>query len=168
MELKEFNLEDLESIHAFLSTLESENGLENKFYGLTLDQFKEVVPAIQDEAAGINLIEGRVPQTLYFLWDQGHIVALFKVRHKLNEALLMGSGHIGYGVAKQYRRQGYASTGLGMVCKQCLQLVEEDDYLLSCNKDNIASFKVMMNNLGYLHHDDTDHHYVRIRKSLFR
>ena len=167
MEIKEFNLEDLQMESEFLRTLESENGFDNPYYGMTEEQFTaDGVLNIQNEAAGIDLKEGYVPQTLFFLWDKETIVGIFKVRHKLNEKLLTGAGHIGYAIKKEYRRQGYATAGLGMVCRQCKKLVKDEDYLLSCSKDNKASFKTILNNYGYLHHDDETHHYMRIRKSI--
>ena len=42
--------------------------------------------------------------------------------------------------------------------------VLEDEIYLRVNRDNPASLKVMLNNGGYIHHQDETKIYVRIRK----
>ncbi len=42
--------------------------------------------------------------------------------------------------------------------------VQEDEIYLRVNKDNPASLKVMLNNGGYIHHQDDTKYYVRIKR----
>lgn len=45
--------------------------------------------------------EGHVPDTVYVLEDDSEgYVGIVKLRHRLNDALRQGAGHIGYGIRK--------------------------------------------------------------------
>lgn len=82
----------------------NENGFENEFYDVSKEDFKNVViPRLLRNSEDIDLPEGYVPQTYYFLWDDTKIVGLFKLRHCLNDFLRNGPGHIGYGILPEYR-----------------------------------------------------------------
>ena len=43
-------------------------------------------------------------------------------------------------------------------------LIPEDEIYMRANKNNPASLHVMLNNGGYIHHEDDGKVYVRIRK----
>lgn len=105
-----------------------------------------------------------MPDTYYFLWDNGRPVAWFKLRHYLTEVLAKGGGHIGYGVRRSERGKGYATKGLAMLLKLARGVVLEDEFYLSCDKQNQASLKVMLANGAYIHHEDEHEYYTRIRK----
>ena len=76
---------------------EDEFGFLNKWPGISYEDFKaEALPALLDHAKGLNLEEGKVPETFFFLWDDDEIVGQFRLRHHLNDTLRTGAGHIGY------------------------------------------------------------------------
>jgi len=78
--------------------------------------FGEYVHDLENEAAGIGLKPGWVPVTKYILVnDQGEYVGIFNLRHELNDALMEGAGHIGYGIAPEWRGRGYATEGLRLL-----------------------------------------------------
>ena len=57
-----------------------------------------------------------MPVTKYILVnDQGEYVGIFNLRHELNDALMEGAGHIGYGIAPEWRGRGYATEGLRLL-----------------------------------------------------
>lgn len=59
--------------------------------------------------------EGHVPDTVYVLEDDSEgYVGIVKLRHRLNDALRQGAGHIGYGIRKEYRGRGYATAALSL------------------------------------------------------
>lgn len=146
--LKEANIEDCDKEYDAISQIpENENGYCNDYYGCTKDEFiNKFLPQIIDHSKGINLMPNRVPDTYYFLWDDDEIVGLFKIRHCLNEFLRNGPGHVGYGILKQYRNNGYATKGLALAIEICKKIIKEDEIYLSVNKNNPASLKVQQNN----------------------
>lgn len=165
--LKKLNIEDAKEEYTFLQELKSENGFENDYENISYEAFvNEAIPTRLNCSQGIGLKEGRVPDTHFFLWDDNHIVGIFKVRHHLNAFLENGAGHIGYAIAEKYRHRGYASKGLALAIQECKKLMpkEEAEIYMSCRKDNIASLKTMLHNGAYIHHEDDLEYYTRIKK----
>jgi predicted acetyltransferase len=164
LELKAFSITDSEAAYHFFQEMpENDHGFVNNFALLTYAEFQRRVPALLDEAEGKNLLVGRVPQTLFFLWKDGEIIGLFKVRHYLNDALRNGSGHIGFGILPQYRRKGYATKGLTLAIEAAKNIIREDEIYMSCYQDNIGSLKTQLNNGAYLHHSEGNTHFLRIK-----
>ncbi len=90
----------------------------------------------------------------YFLLDgeQEGIIGAINIRHCLNEYLFNFGGHIGYGVRPSQRRKGYGSKilALGLVKARALGISE---ILVTCNKENIGSAKIIQNNGGILENE---------------
>lgn len=162
--LKAMNPADAREEYDCLQELAPENGFENPCYGMTYEQFvAEAIPCCMDAARGIGIPPGYVPDTWYFLWDGDRAVALFKLRHCLNDFLRQGAGHIGYAVREGYRGRGYATQGLALAVEEARHIIPEDEIYLSCRKDNPASLKVMLHNGATIHHEDAEEYYTRIK-----
>ncbi len=162
--IKAIHQDNLESIYHFLSELKSENGFENTYFGVSFDDFKnKYFIDLLRSSKGIEVREGFVPNTYYFLWYQDQIVGLFKVRHFLNDKLRHGSGHIGYAIHPKFRGKGFATEGLKLIIKEIKDWIVEDELYFSCNKDNPASLKVQLASGAYIHHEDDKHYYARIK-----
>ncbi len=163
--LKPLNYEDRALEYQFFQETPGENGFENHCRLLAYPDFVEAaLPRLLRNAQGVDLAVGRVPETLFFLWEDGQIVGLFKVRHYLNQALRTGSGHIGYAIHPAFRGRGYATCGLRLAVEESRRLLppEETELCLSCTKTNPASLRVMLKNGAYLHHYDRQNYYLRI------
>ena len=164
--LKKANLEDAEKEWELIRQMpENENGLENKYYGVSYDDFVEkVLPRWFDYEKGKNMDEGHVPDTHYFLWDDGEIVGFCNLRHCLNDALREGAGHIGYGIAKEHRGKGYATEALRLLVEEARRLpIDTDEVYMSVEKGNPASLRVMEKNGARVVREDDDHYYTRIK-----
>lgn len=163
--LKEANLDDYEKEYEAMKQFPAdENGFINEYYGVSKQEFVDnVLPTLINYSKGIDLPDGYVPCTYYFLWDDEEIVGLFKVRHWLNEALKRGSGHIGYGILKQYRKKGYATKGLALAIEKLKGYMKEDEVYMSCSKHNPASLKVQQNNGASIVYSDEEEYYTRIK-----
>ena len=164
LEIRELNWQDADAIYQVLKELPAdENGFMNPYYGIDKETFMhETMPKLIDTANGINLKPGYVPQTYYFLWEDNHIVGIYKLRHYLNENLRNGSGHIGYGILPAYRNQGYAKKGLALLLDIAKDVIREDEIYMASHKDNPASLHVQLANGAYIHHDDEEEVYTRL------
>lgn len=129
-ELREANWNDAEKEYLYITNLPAnEDGFTNPYYGISKQRFLEwALPRMINHSKGIDLPDGYVPCTEYFLWDGSDIVGLFRIRHILNEALLNGAGHIGYGIKAEYRGKGYATLGLKLAIDRAMNLISERDY----------------------------------------
>ena len=148
--LKAMNPEDAAAEYACLQDLPGENGFTNEAYGIPFECFvEEEIPRRLRCAQGRDLLPGRVPETYFFLWDGDTPVALFKVRHFLNDALQKGSGHMGYGVRRTCRGRGYATRGLALAIQKAREMVPENELYLSVDKENLASLRAQLKNGAY-------------------
>lgn len=90
-----------------------------------------------------------VPDSQYFLMQGDRILGSCRIRHWLTPALREEGGHIGYDVRPSERGKGYATAMLGMALEICrgmgLQRV-----MVTCDKDNVASARVIQKNAGVL------------------
>ena len=164
LEIRELNWQDADAIYQVLKELPAdENGFMNPYHGIDKETFMhETMPKLIDTANGISLKPGYVPQTYYFLWEDSHIVGVYKLRHYLNENLKNGSGHIGYGILPAYRNQGYAKKGLALLLDIAKDVIREDEIYMASHKDNPASLHVQLANGAYIHHDDEEEIYTRL------
>ena len=141
---------------------QDENGFENAAYGLDRRQFDDYIEKKRKESLGIELPQGYVPATEYILVnDDGEYVGIFNLRHELNKYLAKHAGHIGYGIAKNYRGRGYASRGLELLLQEARKHGITTAYL-SVNKNNPASLKVQQKNGAWIDHEDEQEFYTRI------
>lgn len=95
-----------------------------------------------DTAKGINMPEGYIPCTTYWVMLDDNIIGLANIKHYLNDFLRKKGGHLGLSLAKEYR-------GKGLGYKTTLLLIDKarsefgiDDILLTNEPDNIASRKL--------------------------
>lgn len=98
-----------------------------------------------------------VPATTFFTIrrNDGKIVGSIQLRHELTEDLRKRGGHIGYGICPTERKKGYGSTQLSLVLEKAREL-HIPRVMISCNKENVASAKVAINNGGKLEWEGYD------------
>lgn len=105
--------------------------------------FQGLIKDWEDSKTELMYEKGFVPASIYFLVDdQGKILGSLHFRHELNDHLLKGGGHIGYGVRPSERKKGYA----GFMLKTFLGALEGLNYgriLITCDDDNIGSAKTI-------------------------
>lgn len=166
--LKELSINDGEKELEFLRGLpEKENGFENPSDSSDLEdinKFKNWLERKINEAKGINLKEGYVPQTMFWIIYNNQVVGIAKLRHYLNDHLLMHGGNIGYGVAKEYRRMGIATKALALLLEEAKKY-DQEEVLLTTDLENYGSRKVIENNNGRLEkiEEDTCFYWIKIK-----
>ena len=134
----------------FLSTSVSIGGAG----GLERYEINEWLETIEDHRLNRNIGPGRVPSTLYLTIRKkdDRIIGTVDIRHQLNDYLLFAGGHIGYGVRPSERKKGYGTLQLDLALSKCRSM-NLDKVLVTCNKNNIGSAKIILNNGGVLENE---------------
>ena len=141
----------------------NENGFINNAYSYTFAEFLDYVKKCEKTSLGIDLPESYVPATVFILESDEHeYVGIFNLRHKLNETLRNGAGHIGYGISPNYRKKGYATQGLALVLQEAKK-IGIDEALLSVNKKNLGSLKAQQKNGAVIYREDEKEYYTKIK-----
>ena len=163
--LKKINFDDVDEEYKAIKAIPAqENGFQNIYYDVTKEEFvNETIPQLLRHSEGLDLPDGYVPDTYFFLWDDDKIVGLFKIRHYLNDFLRSGPGHVGYAILSEYRGKGYAKEGLRLAIEKCKELIKEDEIYLSVHKDNPASLKVQLACGAYVAGENDEEYLTRIR-----
>ena len=101
-----------------------------------------------------NPPEGRVKGTQFISVrkSDGKIVGMSNIRHHLNEFLLQHGGHIGYCILPEERGKGY-STRQCALSLNFLKTLGVNRVLITCDKNNLASAKTIINNGGVLENE---------------
>ena len=118
------------------------------------DDYKKWYQAVIDNSNKETVHDGLVEASTYLAIsiENGKLIGMIDIRHRLNEYLEKFGGHIGYSVRKSERRKGYATEILDLGLKECLKL-EIKKVLLTCDKKNIGSAKTIINNNGILENE---------------
>ena len=116
--------------------------------------FADYLAALRNEADpdGIRP-QGYVQCTSWWWVEGGEYLGRIALRHTLTERLRAYGGHIGYDVRPTARRRGHATTMLRDVLPLALAAGVAPAALLTCDSDNVASWKVIEANGGVLEAD---------------
>ena len=88
-------------------------------------------------------------QELYFFMNNGTILGAISIRPKKNVPNIGTDGHCGFGIRPSERKKGYATKMLNMA----LPIMKQhgiDPVVITCDKENIGSARVIINNGGVL------------------
>jgi len=113
------------------------------------ESFEEFVKRLNDNAKGINLSRGYVPDTMFWLIDKKELIGRVDIRHRLTKSLLRHGGHIGYYICPKKRKMGYGRKILKLSLLKAKRL-GLSRVLLTCDDDNIGSRKIIEANGGVL------------------
>ena len=115
---------------------------------LTGKKFAGFVSKLRNNARGIDIEDGCVPSSTYWLVDEDNeVVGRVNIRHELTPKLERFGGHIGYAIAPSQRRKGYGTMILKLALVKAKELCLKR-ILITCDIDNIASRKIIENNGG--------------------
>lgn len=112
-----------------------------------VETFEEWYNSVCDNLKEKNVREGLVPANTYIAisTDDRRLIGMIDIRHRLNDYLLNFGGHIGYSIRKSERQRGYGTEMLELGLKECRKL-NINKVLITCDKDNVASAKTILNN----------------------
>ena len=147
LNFREVSINDGYKEFLFLKSRKKEN--ENGFRIKVPKDFNDFRTIIEELIRDKNrkISEERVPQTVYWVEKDREIIGLVKIRLVLSEKLKKKGGNIGYFISDKYRRKGYGKELL----KNALKLFKDtENVIITCNKNNMASKKVIEYNNGKL------------------
>ncbi|MGD6892241.1 GNAT family N-acetyltransferase [Bacillus mobilis] len=150
----EFSEQIMEYREVFLHTDEQPHGSSSLQNFDSLDKWFEKV---SKQELGENLQGNRVPSSQFLSVEKGELIGFVNIRQRLNEELLRESGHIGYSVHPNKRRQGYATKQLKLALEEAQKLGLQK-VLITCDTVNIASAKTIQKVGGVLENEVVSSH----------
>lgn len=146
VDLRELSLTDGREIFEMIKEIgPGENGFQNGGYDIELAEFPAYLARHVTFARGIDIPPQYVPQTMYWLYVDGHPVGIGKLRHRLNDHLRIRGGHIGYTIRPSARGRGYGT----LILRELLEQANAKgipEVLITCNENNTLSRKVLAAN----------------------
>ncbi len=109
--------------------------------------FTDFIEKLNSQSKGHNLPDGYLPATTYWLIDDDEFIGRVQIRHELNKQLMNVGGHIGYYIRPSKRQRGYGNKILELGIKKAQEL-GIPNVLVTCDIDNIASKKIIVENGG--------------------
>ena len=130
------------------SEVNGSGALDSYLEDATYEEWLQKILADMDIA---NIPKPRVPALTYFYVreEDNCIVGMVNIRLALNDFLRIEGGHIGYSIRPTERRKHYATDMLKEAVNVC-NTVGINEVLVTCDKVNIASAKVIQNAGGKL------------------
>ena len=116
----------------------------------------DIIQRMKDNRDKTKLKPTYVPSYDYFAVDDDKFIGVIHIRVSLTPALLNYGGHIGYGVNPKYWQQGYGTQILKLGLEKSKELIKEDRILVTCDDDNIGSYKIIEKNGGILENKVTN------------
>ena len=161
LELRPLTINDGDDVYDMLQRLPAdENGFMNPMAGKSREEFRAWLVRQAANALKTEIEDGyRVPQAIYWLYEDGKPVGMGKLRYFLTDALRRSGGHIGYAVAPEARGRGLATFMLKKLLREAA-LHGVDRALITVNNCNPASIRVAVNCGGEIERISEDHHYV--------
>ncbi len=160
IEYKEKAIDYINEFYAYSSKINGDAGLDKALKASSYEEWINQVIAHVDIA---NVPEGRAPSLTYFYVreEDDKIIGMIDLRLSLNDFLRTEGGHIGYAIRPTERRKGYATVML----KDALNIYRTlgiYNVLVVCNKENVASAKVIQNCGGIIDEEFFSERYKKI------
>ena len=110
----------------------------------------DIIQKFKDSRDQSKLPSHYVPSYDYFAVDEDKFIGVIHIRIRLTENLLRYGGHIGYAINPKYWNMGYGKQLLKLGLEQYKNIIEEDNILITCDDDNIGSYRIIESNGGIL------------------
>lgn len=162
MHLKRLSIDDGIDVFDMLQDIGAmENSFSNPVNGMDYSEFKSWLAQQDKWRNGIDLPDGYVAQTIYWLIVEGAPVGVGKIRHALTEESRNSGGNIGYAISRSNRGHGYGSVLLRLLINEARRM-QLDEILLTVDKNNFASKKVIEKNGGVVFSENEKRWYFHV------
>jgi len=158
--IKKENLRLIKPTKAYYESYLKEGELDKK-YSPNTEQFvstrEDFFEYVSNMDQGINMPKGFVAETYLWLVNDSEFIGQATIRHAFVPHLLVIGGHVGYGIAYSKRGKGYGKLQLHLVLEYIKENFPEiTRVLITCDKTNPASAKVMGANGGVFGEENVD------------
>lgn len=163
IEIKKLAVTDGEDIYEMLREIpEEENGFGNSVHKMPFEDFKKWLEKSVKSSEQEGVIDGwKVPQTTFWLYEDGKPVGMGKVRRFLTDSLRSAGGNIGYAIRPTARGRGLGRELLRLLIGEAHKL-GVDEILITVHEDNIPSLKVALANGGRIEKVENGRYYIWI------
>lgn len=114
------------------------------------DDFEALLQRLQAFSQGIDIPDGYVPTSTYWLVEGDELLGVSSLRHHLNERIRERGGHIGLGIRPSRRGLGLGSHLLALTMQKAREHGIGELHI-HCHKSNEASGRMIVRNGGVLH-----------------
>lgn len=163
LEIRKLSIDDGRDIYEMLQELPAEeNGFINSVKNKTFDEYKEWLKKSAKSSEQVGVVDGwKVPETIFWLYENNRPVGFGKVRHFLTDALLENGGNVGYTIRPSARNRGLGKKLLSYL------IVESEEIgvaklLLTIQNHNKQSIHVALENGGKIEKITANKHYIWI------
>ena len=165
LEIKKLTALDGEDIYEMLQEIpHDENGFVNGANGLSPTDYKAWLEKEAKSSEQVGLIDGwKVPQTVFWLYEDGVPVGMGKVRHFLTDALRTAGGNVGYAIRPTKRGRGLGKSFVRMLIKEAHR-IGVPEILITVHEDNIPSLKVALSTGGEFEKTENGRHYIWVQR----
>lgn len=163
LEIRKLSIEDGRDIYEMLQELPSEeNGFINSVNGKTFDEYREWLKKSAQSSEQVGVVDGwKVPETIFWFYEDNRPVGFGKVRHFLTDALLENGGNVGYSIRPLARGRGLGKKLLSLLIVESKE-IGVAKLLLTVRNHNIPSIHVALANGGKIEKITADRHYIWI------
>lgn len=134
---------------AFLAMAEEYLAAGDERYKSAFDDFSAYLVRLMNATRNVNLPLKRVPENNFWLVYDNRVLGRSRLRHRLTTDLEHEGGHIGYDIRPSERQKGYGTLILALTLEKAKDL-GLNRVLLTCDRDNIGSVKIIEKNGGVL------------------
>lgn len=117
--------------------------------------FAALLAKLERFRLGIDLAEGFVPATTYWLIDGDEIVGVSNLRHFLNDRIRHAGGHIGLGIRPAWRGKSLGNLLMELTLEKAAEQGINPVHL-HCHKHNEPSARMIIANGGVLDSEISD------------
>lgn len=163
IEIKKLSLDNGEDIYQMLQSIPAnENGFVNSVNGKSYKEFKEWLLKAMNNSLQKGVLDGwKVPETTYWLYEDGKPVGYGKIRHFLTDKLLADGGNVGYAIIPSERNKGLGKVLLKLLLQES-KVLNVKRVLLTIREENKASLAVALANGGVVEKTEAGKYYIWI------
>lgn len=163
IEIKKLSLDNGEDIYQMLQSIPAnENGFVNSVNGKSYKEFKEWLLKAMNNSLQKGVLDGwKVPETTYWLYEDGKPVGYGKIRHFLTDKLLADGGNVGYAIIPSERNKGLGKVLLKLLLQES-KVLNVKRVLLTIREENKASLAVALANGGVVEKNEAGKYYIWI------
>lgn len=111
--------------------------------------FAQLLARLEEFRTGVNIPEGYVPSTTYWLVQGDELLGVSNLRHHLNDRIRHAGGHIGLGIRPSQRGRGLGTALLQLTIAEAVSRGITEIHV-HCHKHNTPSARMIVASGGVL------------------